>query len=78
MLALFLFKNSNLKSLVEQGKVCCGGVGQGITAQNGYSSTYALAMFYYGTSMYLISSSYNEAIRHHSGAIYPVALLLVE
>jgi len=52
-----------LESSVGQGKVyCCGGVGLGETARNSYS----------------LSSSYNNAMRHHSYAIYPVALSLSE
>jgi len=52
---------SNLGSLVEQGKVYgCGGAGLGVTARNGHS----------------LSSSYNNAMRHHSYAIYPVVLSL--
>ncbi len=48
----------NLESSVGQGKVYgCGGAGLGVTARNGHS----------------LSSSYNNAMRHHSYAIYPVA-----
>ncbi len=47
----------NLESSVGQGKVCCcGGVWLDVIAQNGYS----------------LLRDYNNAIRHHSGAIYSV------
>ena len=48
-----------LESSVGQGKVYgCGGAGLGVAARNGHS----------------LSSSYNNAMRHHGYAICPVAL----
>ncbi|MEE9351192.1 MAG: hypothetical protein V3U78_02935, partial [Thiotrichaceae bacterium] len=53
----------NLKSSVEQGRVCsCGGADQGVTVRNGHS----------------LSSSYNADMRHHSCAICPVAVSPIE